>query len=66
MFDALDIIDDVIVWKLIFPLVLVAVGISIIASFFRGGTKKTLKQMSIVKVNHISMIQHNIQDILLF
>lgn len=43
MFDALDIIDDVIVWKLIFPLVLVAVGISIIASFFRGGTKKNIE-----------------------
>ncbi len=43
LFDALDIIDDGVIWKLIFPLVLVAVGISIIASFFRTGTKKGIK-----------------------
>lgn len=66
LFDELDIIDDGAIWKLIFPLLLVAIGISIIASFFRRGTKKTLNVMSIVKVNHISMIQLNILDILLF
>ena len=43
LFDELDIIDDGAIWKLIFPLVLVAVGISIIASFFRGGTKKNIE-----------------------
>lgn len=43
LFDALDIIDDGVIWKLIFPLVLVAVGISIIASFFRTGTKKGIE-----------------------
>lgn len=43
LFDALDIIDDGVIWKLIFPLVLVAVGISIIASFFRPGTKKGIE-----------------------
>lgn len=43
LFDALDIIDDGVIWKLIFPLVLVALGISIIASFFRTGTKKGIK-----------------------
>ena len=43
LFDALDIIDDGVIWKLIYPLVLVAVGISIIASFFRTGTKKGIK-----------------------
>ena len=43
LFDALDIIDDGVIWKLIFPLVLVAVGISIIVSFFRTGTKKGIK-----------------------
>lgn len=43
LFDALDIIDDGVIWKLIFPLVLVAVGISIIASFFRTGTKKSIE-----------------------
>ena len=43
LFDALDIIDDGVIWKLIFPLVLVAVGITIIASFFRTGTKKGIE-----------------------
>lgn len=43
LFDELDIIDDGAIWKLIFPLVLVAVGIYIIASFFRGGTKKNIE-----------------------
>ena len=43
LFDALDIIDDGVIWKLIFPLVLVAVGISIIASFFRTGTKRGIE-----------------------
>ena len=40
LFDELDIIDDGAIWRLIFPLILVAIGISIIASFFRRGTKK--------------------------
>lgn len=40
LFDELDIIDDGAIWRLIFPLLLVAIGISIIASFFRRGTKK--------------------------
>ena len=40
LFDELDIIDDGAIWRLIFPLILVAIGISIIASFFRRVTKK--------------------------
>ena len=43
LFDCLGIIDEGVIWKLIFPLVLVAIGISIIASFFKSGTKKNIE-----------------------
>ena len=43
LFDELDIIDDGAIWRLIFPLLLVAIGISIITSFFRVGTKKNIE-----------------------
>ena len=43
LFDELDIIDDGAIWRLIFPLLLVAIGISTIASFFRSGTKKSIE-----------------------
>lgn len=39
-FDELEIINNRIIWKLVFPLILVMIGISIIASFFRGVDKK--------------------------
>ena len=42
LFDSLDIISGRIMWKLMFPLILVIIGISIMASFFRGGTKKNI------------------------
>lgn len=43
LFDCLDIIDDGVLWSLIFPLALVAIGISIIASFFRFENKKGIE-----------------------
>ena len=43
LFDALDIISSDIMWKLVFPLILVIIGISILTSFFRSGTKKNIE-----------------------
>ena len=40
LFDRLDIISGAIMWKLVVPLVLVIIGISIISSFFKGNSKK--------------------------
>lgn len=40
LLNCLDIVDKHLIWSLIFPLVLIAVGISIIASFFRRGKRK--------------------------
>lgn len=66
LFDSLDIISGRVMWKLVFPLILVAIGISILATFFRSGKKEELNQMKILRVNLICMIQLNIQDILQF
>ena len=40
LFDRLDIISGAIMWKLVVPLVLVIIGISIINSFLKGNSKK--------------------------
>lgn len=40
LFDRLDIISGAIMWRLVAPLILVIIGISIIGSFFRGDSKK--------------------------
>lgn len=41
LFDELNIINNIIIWRLVFPLILVMIGISIMASFFRGVDKKS-------------------------
>lgn len=43
LFDSLNIISSEIMWKLFFPLILLAIGVSIISSFFRGGKKKAIE-----------------------
>ncbi|WP_343009307.1 LiaF transmembrane domain-containing protein [Clostridium celatum] len=55
LFDRLDIISGAIMWKLVVPLVLVIIGISIISSFFKGNSKKKALIWNLVKVNLISM-----------
>lgn len=49
LFDALDIISSDIMWKLVFPLILVIIGISILISFFRSGTKKNIEDEEYTK-----------------
>lgn len=49
LFDALDIISSDIMWKLVFPLILVIIGISILTSFFRSGTKKNIEDEEYTK-----------------
>lgn len=49
LFDALDIISSDIMWKLVFPLILVVIGISILTSFFRSGTKKNIEDEEYTK-----------------
>lgn len=49
LFDALDIISSNIMWKLVFPLILVIIGISILTSFFRSGTKKNIEDEEYTK-----------------
>lgn len=41
-FDELEIINNRIMWRLVFPLMLMIIGISIISSFFKGGDKKSI------------------------
>lgn len=42
LLDELDIVSNRIIWRLIFPLILVIIGISIITSFFKGEDKKNI------------------------
>lgn len=49
LFDALDIISSDIMWKLVFPLILVIIGISILTSFFRSATKKNIEDEEYTK-----------------
>lgn len=49
LFDALDIISSDIMWKLVFPLILVIIGISILTSFFRSGTKRNIEDEEYTK-----------------
>ena len=49
LFDALDIISSDIMLKLVFPLILVIIGISILTSFFRSGTKKNIEDEEYTK-----------------
>ena len=49
LFDSLDIISRRVMWKLVFPLILVAIGISILATFFRTRKKRGIESDEDIK-----------------
>ena len=49
LLDELDIITGEVMWKLVFPLILILVGVTIILSFFRGGQKKNIEDVEYTK-----------------
>ena len=47
--DELNIITGRVMWKLVFPLILILIGVTIILSFFRGGPKKNIEDVEYTK-----------------